>query len=64
MKICYSHKEAILEVLSSPEEEGITVPLGIHVGSPESMPGCSLFISIATFCYHGEKEGWELCFTQ
>ena len=38
-------------------EEGITVPLGIHVGAPESMPRHSIFISIETYCYEAEKEG-------
>jgi len=46
-------------------EEGITVPLGIHVGAPEAMPRHSIFISIETYCYEAEdKEGWELCFTE
>ncbi|MCJ1462158.1 hypothetical protein MMC07_000758 [Pseudocyphellaria aurata] len=43
-------------------ERGITIPLGIHVGSPPSMPGYSIFISIETYCFEAEKEGWELVF--
>lgn len=44
-------------------ESGITIPLGIHVGSPASEPCCSIFISTDTFCYEGDREGWELVFT-
>ena len=45
-------------------EGGITIPLGIHVGSPTSMPNHSLFISIETYCYEAESEGWTLVFTE
>lgn len=45
-------------------EDGIMIPLGIHIGSPSSMPFCSLFISIDTFCLEAEKEGWTLVFTE
>ncbi|KAI9931263.1 hypothetical protein MW887_010925 [Aspergillus wentii] len=38
-------------------ESGTFVPLGIHIGSPESAPGHSYFLSLETFCYEGEKEG-------
>jgi len=44
-------------------ESGVTVPLGIHVGSPEYYPGHSLFIGLEAFCYEAEREGWELNFT-
>jgi hypothetical protein len=44
-------------------EDGITIPLGIHVGAPESTHGKSVFISLETFCFEGEQEGWEICFT-
>lgn len=46
------------------KEGGITVPLGIHIGSPDSMPCCSVFVSIETYCFEAEKEGWELTFTE
>jgi hypothetical protein len=45
-------------------EGGITIPLGIHVGAPGSKPQHSAFISIETFCYEAEKEGWSLQFTE
>jgi hypothetical protein len=45
-------------------EEGVTIPLGIHVGAPTSIPQHSVFISIETFCYEAENEGWELHFTE
>lgn len=45
-------------------ERGITIPLGIHLGCLRSMPGCSIFMSIETYCYEAEKEGWELVFTR
>ena len=44
-------------------ESGVTVPLGIHVGAPESIPNHSVFVCLETFCYEAEKEGWELKFT-
>jgi hypothetical protein len=44
-------------------ESGVTVPLGIHVGSPGCYPGHSLFIGLEAFCYEAEREGWELNFT-
>lgn len=40
------------------------IPLGIHVGSPQSIPEHSIFISLDTFCFEAEKEGWELRLTQ
>jgi hypothetical protein len=40
-------------------EEGIIIPLGIHVGSPTSMPNTSIFISLETFCFEAEAEGLE-----
>jgi len=40
-------------------EGGIHIPLGIHVGSPESMPRTSIFISLETFCLEAEVEGLE-----
>lgn len=43
-------------------EDGIIIPLGIHVGSPESMPNTSIFISLETFCFEAEAEGLELKF--
>jgi hypothetical protein len=45
-------------------EDGVTVPLGIHVGAPEDIPRYSFFISIDPYCYEADKEGWELCFTE
>lgn len=38
-------------------ESGVRVPLGIHVGSPESMPDHSVFICLEAFCLEGEKQG-------
>jgi hypothetical protein len=38
-------------------EDGIHIPLGIHVGSPASMPNTSMFISLDTFCLEAEAEG-------
>lgn len=46
------------------KEGNVTVPLGIHVGCPASVPNHSVFISIETFCFEAEKEGWELRFTE
>lgn len=46
------------------KEGGITIPLGIHIGAPTSMPNHSIFISIETYCYEAESEGWELVFTE
>lgn len=40
-------------------EDGIVIPLGIHVGSPASMPNTSIFISLETFCLEAEAEGLE-----
>jgi hypothetical protein len=40
-------------------EDGIHIPLGIHVGSPGSMPRTSIFISLETFCLEAEAEGLE-----
>ena len=40
-------------------EEGILIPLGIHVGSPESMLRKSIFVSLETFCLAAEAEGLE-----
>jgi hypothetical protein len=40
-------------------EDGIIIPLGIHVGSPTSMPNTSIFISLETFCFEAEAEGLE-----
>ena len=40
-------------------EDGVHVPLGIHVGSKEST---SIFVSLETFCYEAESEGLELRF--
>ena len=37
----------------------IFIPLGIHVGSPSSMPNTSIFISLDTFCLEAEAEGLE-----
>lgn len=41
--------------------DGIHIPLGIHVGSPEHGEH-SYFISIETFCFTAEAEGWEVRF--
>ena len=38
-------------------ESGLIVPLGIHVGAPESIMRHSVFISLDTFCYKAEEEG-------
>ncbi|PKX96116.1 uncharacterized protein P174DRAFT_440707 [Aspergillus novofumigatus IBT 16806] len=38
--------------------DGIMAPLGIHVGAPENT-NSSYFISIETFCFAAEAEGWE-----
>lgn len=46
------------------KEGNVTVPLGIHVGCPASVPNHSVFISIENFCFEAEKEGWELRFTE
>jgi hypothetical protein len=43
-------------------EDGIIIPLGIHVGSPESMPNKGIFISLDAFCLGAEVEGLELHF--
>ena len=45
-------------------EDGILIPLGIHVGSPASMPNTSVFVSLETFCLGAEAEGLEphLCY--
>jgi hypothetical protein len=45
------------------KENGVTIPLGIHIGAPASTPFHSVFISIETFCFEAEREGWELTFT-
>lgn len=42
-------------------EDGIHIPLEIHVGAHENQK-CSYFISIETFCYVAEAEGWEVRF--
>ena len=44
-------------------ESGVTVPLGIHVGAPDSIPNHSVFVCLEAFCYEAEREGWELNFT-
>ncbi|PMD31870.1 hypothetical protein L207DRAFT_572614 [Hyaloscypha variabilis F] len=44
------------------QEDKKLIPLGIHLGAPESMQGHSVFLSIDTFCYEAEREGWELTF--
>lgn len=41
-------------------KDGIVIPLGIHIGAPDSMPGHSVFISLETFCFEAESEGWEV----
>jgi hypothetical protein len=41
-------------------ESGIFVPLGVHIGSQN---GRSYFICLESFCYEGEKEGWDLKLT-
>ena len=38
-------------------ESGVLVPLGVHVGSPESVPDHSCFLALESFCYEGEQEG-------
>jgi hypothetical protein len=43
-------------------EEGVVVPLGIHIGAPTSILEHSVFISLDTFCYKAEEEGWDLAF--
>jgi hypothetical protein len=40
-------------------EEGIVIPLGIHVGSPESMPKTSMFVSLETLYFGAEADGLE-----
>ncbi|OCK84436.1 hypothetical protein K432DRAFT_460983 [Lepidopterella palustris CBS 459.81] len=40
-------------------DDGIVIPLGIHVGSPTSMPNTSIFISSETFCLGSETECLE-----
>jgi hypothetical protein len=40
-------------------EDGILIPLGIHVGSPASIPHTSIFVSLETFCLEAEAEGLE-----
>lgn len=42
-------------------QDGIHIPLGIHVGSPENT-NTSIFISLETFCFEAESEGLELHF--
>lgn len=37
-------------------ESGVFVPLGVRIGSPGSLPGHSVFLSLETFCYEGEKQ--------
>jgi hypothetical protein len=44
-------------------EGNVTIPLGIHVGCPSSEPHHSVFICLETFCFEGDKEGWELQFS-
>ena len=40
-------------------EDGIHIPLGIHVGSLANMANRSIFISLETFCLAAEEEGLE-----
>ena len=47
------------ESLVFTRKDGIFIPLGIHVGSPSSMPNTSIFISLDTFCLEAEAEGLE-----
>jgi hypothetical protein len=42
-------------------EDGIHIPLGIHVGSPDGTQ-TSLFVSLETFCFEAESEGLDLRF--
>lgn len=46
------------------KEGNVTIPWGIHVGAPASYPGHSVFISLETFCFEAEDEGWELKLTE
>lgn len=46
------------------KEGNVTIPLGIHVGSPASIPNHSVFISLETFCFEAKKEGEDLRFTE
>lgn len=46
------------------KEGNITIPLGIHIGCPTSIPNHSVFISIETFCFEAERQGMELRFTK
>lgn len=41
-------------------KDGIVIPLGIHIGAPDSMPGHSVFISLEKFFFEAESEGWEV----
>lgn len=43
-------------------ESGTCVPLGIHVGEPDSLHEQSWFVSLDMFCNEGEEEGWSLSF--
>lgn len=38
-------------------EDGVFIPLGVHVGAPSSHPGHSCFVSLETFCLEAEDEG-------
>jgi len=42
-------------------EDGILIPLGIHVGSRENIQ-TSMFLSLETFCFEAESEGLDLHF--
>lgn len=42
----------------------ISIPLGIHVGIPESISNYSVFLSLETFRYEAKKKGWTLQCTE
>jgi hypothetical protein len=43
------------------KEDGKMIPLGIHLGRwLQDGPDYSYFLSLETYCFNAEKEGWEL----
>ena len=42
----------------------IMIPLGIHVGAPSKIPYHSVFVSLETYCFEAEREGWTLRFSE
>lgn len=46
------------------KDGNVTIPLGIHVGCPSSIPYHSVFIGIENFVLEAERECLDLRFTK